>query len=51
MKIQQLLRDNAGREKRPVNFVRNESVASLYIYDVIDAYWGVGAAAGASIRA
>lgn len=45
MKIQQLLRDNAGRQKRPVNVVRNEAEASLYIYDVIDAYWGVSAAA------
>lgn len=44
MKIQQLLRDNAGREKRPVNLIRNESSASLYIYDVIDSYWGVSAA-------
>lgn len=45
MKIQQLLRDNAGRQKRPVNIVRNEAEASLYIYDVIDGYWGVSAAA------
>lgn len=42
-KILQLYRDNAGREKRPVNVVRNASEASLYIYDVIDAYWGVSA--------
>lgn len=43
-KILQLYRDNAGREKRPVNFVRNAAEASLYIYDVIDADWGVSAA-------
>lgn len=43
MKIQQLLRDNAGREKRPLNLVRNGTEASLYIYDVIDSYWGVSA--------
>lgn len=44
MKILQLLRDNAGREKRPVNaVVRNADEASIYIYDVIDAYWGVSA--------
>jgi ATP-dependent protease ClpP protease subunit len=44
MKILQLLRDNAGREKRPVNLVRNDGgEASLYIYDVIDSYWGVSA--------
>ncbi|MFK3741430.1 head maturation protease, ClpP-related [Massilia sp. TN1-12] len=42
-KIIQLYRDNAGREKRPVNIVRNQGEASLYIYDVIDPYWGVGA--------
>jgi ATP-dependent protease ClpP protease subunit len=43
MKILQLLRDNANREKRPFNLVRNDGEASLYIYDVIDAYWGVSA--------
>lgn len=42
-KILQLYRDNAGREKRPVNVVRNASEASIYIYDVIDSYWGVSA--------
>lgn len=42
-KFMQLFRDNAKREKRPVNVVKNESAASLYIYDVIDPYWGVGA--------
>lgn len=45
MKILQLLRDNAGREKRPVSLIRNEAEASLYIYDVISADWGVGAMA------
>lgn len=43
MKILQLLRDNAGREKRPVNLVRNGAEATLYIYDVIDPFWGVSA--------
>jgi ATP-dependent protease ClpP protease subunit len=43
MKILQLLRDNAGRQKTPVNLVRNEGEASLYIYDVIDPFWGVSA--------
>ena len=44
MRIQQLLRDNAGREKRPVNAaIRNGDEANIYIYDVIDAYWGVSA--------
>jgi ATP-dependent protease ClpP protease subunit len=42
-KILQLYRDNVGKEKRPVNVVRNTTEASLYIYDVIDPYWGVSA--------
>jgi ATP-dependent Clp protease protease subunit len=42
-KIIQLYRDNAGRAKQPVNLVRNESEATIYIYDVIDAYWGISA--------
>jgi len=45
MKIHQLLRDNAGRAKRPTNAVRNGPEASLFIYDVIDPYWGVSALA------
>lgn len=44
MQIHQLLRDNAAREKRPANLVKNDAgEATLYIYDVIDAYWGVSA--------
>lgn len=43
MKILQLLRDNEGRQKRPLNLVRNGTEASLYIYDVISSYWGVSA--------
>lgn len=39
----QLLLDNSARTKQPVNLVRNESEATLYIYDVIDPYWGIGA--------
>lgn len=42
-KIFQLIRDNAQRKKQPVNLVRNAAEASLYIYDVIDPYWGVSA--------
>lgn len=42
-KIVQLYRDNLDRAKQPVNLVRNATEASLYIYDVIDAYWGVSA--------
>jgi ATP-dependent protease ClpP protease subunit len=45
MQILQLLRDNAGRTNQPFNLVRNSaaSEATLYIYDVIDSYWGVSA--------
>lgn len=44
-KLVQLLRDNATTERKPLNLVRAEgsSEATLYIYDVIDAYWGVNA--------
>lgn len=42
--IIQLYRDNQDRAKQPVNLVRNAGEASLYIYDVIDPYWGVSAA-------
>jgi ATP-dependent protease ClpP protease subunit len=38
-----ILIDNAAREKRSANLVRNESGATIYIYDVIDSYWGVSA--------
>lgn len=44
MKILQLLRDNAGRTKQPFNLVRNSiDEATVYIYDLIDSYWGVSA--------
>ena len=43
-KTLQLFLDNAARKKQPMNMVRNASEASLYIYDVIDSYWGVSAA-------
>lgn len=45
MKILQLLRDNAGREKRPLNAASGGDSASIYIYDVISADWGVSALA------
>lgn len=42
-KLLQMLRDNARSERKPLNLVRNESTgdATLYVYDVIDAYWGI----------
>ncbi|MCR6477533.1 protease/scaffold protein [Variovorax phage VarioGold] len=45
-KLLQLLRDNSTTERKPLNLVRNEADndATLYIYDVIDAWWGVAAA-------
>lgn len=42
-KIMQLYRDNQSVKRLPVNLVRNADEASLYIYDVISADWGVGA--------
>jgi ATP-dependent Clp protease protease subunit len=42
-KIFQLLLDNAKREKQSSGLIKNESGASIYIYDVIDSYWGVSA--------
>lgn len=50
MKIQkllQLLRDNAAAERAPLNLVRNEAEksATLFIYDVIDPWYGVSAEA------
>lgn len=43
-KTMQLYLDNAARAKRPLNLARNAAEATMYIYDVIDAYWGVSAA-------
>lgn len=40
----QLHIDNLARDPHPVNLVRNDQGASLYIYDVISADFGVGAA-------
>lgn len=44
-KLLQMLRDNAAGERKPLNLVRAEGTeeATLYIYDVIDAWWGVSA--------
>lgn len=44
-KFKQLYLDNLQRKKMPVNLVKNMSEASIYIYDVIDDYWGVSALA------
>jgi ATP-dependent Clp protease, protease subunit len=42
-KIMQLYRDNKDRKVSPVNLVRNENEATIYVYDLIDSYWGVSA--------
>lgn len=44
-KLLQLLRDNTATERKPLNLVRNEAAgeATLYVYDVIDAWWGISA--------
>jgi ATP-dependent Clp protease protease subunit len=44
-KIIQLYLDNAKRDKQVVNMVRNGAEATIYIYDMIDPYWGVSAKA------
>lgn len=41
-KLVQLIRNNAGRE--PAKIRAEDGDATLYLYDVIDPYWGVGAA-------
>lgn len=44
-KLMKLYADNRAQISNEIKLVRNESgSASLYIYDVIDAYWGVSAA-------
>ncbi|WP_332848704.1 head maturation protease, ClpP-related [Massilia sp. S19_KUP03_FR1] len=43
-KILQLHFDNAKREKKIFNMARNGAEATIYIYDIIDPYWGVSAA-------
>ena len=44
-KLLQFLRDNTSTQGKPLNLIRNEAAneATLYIYDVIDAWWGVAA--------
>lgn len=44
-KLLQLMRENATQERTPLNLVRNqgEADATLYIYDVIDPWYGVSA--------
>lgn len=42
-KILQLYLDNTKREKQAVSMVRNGADATIYIYDIIDPYWGVSA--------
>jgi ATP-dependent Clp protease protease subunit len=41
----QLLRENAKQERTPLKLVQNKANAdsTLYLYDVIDAFWGVSA--------
>lgn len=44
-KFMQFLKNKAGAEKKPLNIVKNEAgtEATLFIYDIIDSYWGVAA--------
>lgn len=45
MKLMKLYADNRANISKPLALVKNEAEASLYIYDVIDEFWGVSAAA------
>lgn len=40
--LKNLLATNPARERMPVNLVQNAAEATIYVYDVIDADWGVG---------
>lgn len=42
-KLLRLIVDNKAGKPRPFNFARNGDTASIYIYDVISADWGVSA--------
>jgi ATP-dependent Clp protease, protease subunit len=44
-KILQFLQDNANAQAKSLTVLRNEATgdSTLYIYDVIDAYWGISA--------
>lgn len=42
-KFMQLIKDNFNLSKLPINLVKNGNEASIYIYDVIDAWWGISA--------
>lgn len=44
-KLMQLLAANAETQRKPLQLVRNEGSndVTLYLYDVIDAYWGINA--------
>lgn len=44
-RLMQLLRENASAERKPLVFAKAEDStdATLYVYDVIDSYWGVNA--------
>lgn len=44
MKLMKLYADNRANIAKPLALVKNETEASLYIYDVIDEFWGVSAA-------
>lgn len=41
--LKNLLATNPARERMPVNLVQNAAEATIYVYDVIDSDWGVGA--------
>ena len=44
-KLLQLLRDNARAEKQPLRVEQSANAAHIYVYDVIDQWWGASASA------
>ncbi len=42
-KLLQLLNSNQGKNKQPLKVVSAANEATIYLYDVIDEYWGVSA--------
>lgn len=42
-RLLQLLRDNSQRPVRNLNIISNDNSTDVYLYDVIDPYWGVDA--------
>ena len=42
-RLLQLLRDNAARDQSPIKIEQSADSATMYLYDVIDPFWGIAA--------